>query len=213
MRSAVSLVLVASLVATELPAAAGQSDDAGWTGVRKLAPGKAVILTIKDAPAITRQLVAADDSTLTVLNADTPALTADAANVLRRAASIHPNYLDGARNGGRFVLEKDVRVEPDGVFVADRKLADLAQVVERYERSDVREIATPMTESNPVACAVAGYFGGGIIGGFPGIYIGAAVGRDTGPALVGMFIGWFVGAAYVYGKCRHHPEKVIYSAP
>ena len=41
--------------------------------------------------------------------------------------------------------------------------------------------------------------------------IGGAVGRDSGPALVGMMVGWSVGAVYMYRKCRHKPEKVIYS--
>ena len=110
-------------------------------------------------------------------------------------------------------MEKNVRMGPDGVFVADRKVADLVQVVERYGRSDITEIRTAIVESNPVGCAFAGFYGGGIIGGLPGAVIGGAVGRDTGPALLGMMVGWFVGAVYVYGKCRHKPEKAIYYAP
>jgi outer membrane lipoprotein SlyB len=111
------------------------------------------------------------------------------------------------------MLEKNVRVGPDGVFVADRKVADLEQVVENIVRADVAEIKTARIESNPVGCAFAGYLGGGLIGGLPGILVGHAVGRDTGPALVGMIVGWSVGSVYVYRKCRHKPERVIYRAP
>ena len=111
------------------------------------------------------------------------------------------------------MLEKNVRMGPDGVFVADRKVADLAQVVERYGQHDITEVKTATVESNPVGCAFAGYYGGGFIGGIPGAVIGGAVGRDTGPTLLGMVVGWSIGAVYVYRKCRHKPEKVIYSAP
>jgi outer membrane lipoprotein SlyB len=97
--------------------------------------------------------------------------------------------------------------------VAEGKFADLAQVVEQYGRLDITEIKTAAIESNPVGCAFAGYYGGGLVGGLPGAVIGGAVGRDTGPTLLGMVVGWSMGAVYVYRKCRHKPEKVIYSAP
>jgi hypothetical protein len=80
--------------------------------------------------------------------------------------------------------------------VADRKVADLAQVVQQYGRHDITEIKTASIESNPVGCAFAGYYGGGIVGGLPGAVIGGAVGRDTGPALLGMVVGWSMGAVY-----------------
>jgi hypothetical protein len=223
MRSAVSLALITSLIGSAVPVAARHSPfataqqdepvDSEWSRVRKLAPGTELIVIVKGAQLANRYFVAGDESDLTVLNVDDPALTSAARDVLRDLASTHPEYFLAAQKGGRFEFEKNVRMGPDGVFVADRRVADLAQVVERYGRSDITEIRTAKVESNPVGCAFAGFYGGGLVGGLPGAVIGGAVGRDTGPALVGMMVGWFVGAVYVYGKCRHKPEKAIYSAP
>jgi hypothetical protein len=148
-----------------------------------------------------------------VLNVDDPALPAAARDVLRDIASTHPEYFPAAEKGGRFVLARNVRVGPDGVFVADRKVADLVQVVERYGRADITEILTARIESNPVGCAFAGYFLGGIVGGLPGGLIGGAVIGDTGGVLQGMMAGWAIGGVLMYRKCRHRPEKVLYRAP
>jgi hypothetical protein len=86
-----------------------------------------------------------------------------------------------------------------------------ARVVKRFERAAIVEVKTPYSTSNPVGCAFAGYFGGGFIGAFPGLLVGGAIGRDTGPALVGMMAGWSIGGVHVYRRCRTHPERVIYS--
>jgi len=144
------------------------------------------------------------------LNTGVPALPTAARNVLRSLASTHPEYFLAAQKGGEFELEKNVRLGPDGVFIADRKAAGLAQVVEQYGRQDIAEIRTAAVESNAAGCAFAGYLGGGIIGGVPGAIVGGAVGRDSGPALAGMMVGWSMGAVHLYRKCRHQPEKVIY---
>ena len=212
----ISIGSAVPVAARHSPFATVQQDepvDSEWSRVRKLAPGTELIVIVKGAQRPNRYFVAGDESDLTLLNVDDPALPDVARDVLRDLASAHPEYFLAAQKGGRFVLEKNVRMGPDGVFVADRKVADLVQVVERYGRSDITEIRTATVESNPVGCAFAGFYGGGIVGGLPGAVIGGAVGRDTGPALLGMMVGWFVGAVYVYGKCRHKPEKAIYSAP
>ena len=234
MRSAVSLALVTSLIGSALPAAAQQntpmadpiarsvtreaarfatvqeSIDPDWSAVRKLAPGTELIVIVKGSQPANRYFVAGDESDLTVLNVGDPALPTATRDVLRNLASTHPEYFPAAQKGGEFALEKTVRMGPRGVFVAGRKVADLAQVVEQYGRHDLTEIATAKIESNPVGCALAGYYGGGVVGGLPGAVIGGAAGRDTGPALLGMMAGWSMGAVYVYRKCRHKPERVIY---
>jgi hypothetical protein len=236
-RSVVSLALVTSLIAPALPVVADQNtpmngpiarsvtgevarlvtteqrapDDSEWSRVRRLAPGTELIVMVKNSQPASRYFVGGDESGLTMLNTDTPALPTTARNVLRSLASTHPEYFLAAQKGGQFQLEKNIRLGPDGVFIADRKVADLAQVVEQYGRQDITEIRTAEAESNPAGCALAGYFGGGVVGGVPGAIIGGAVGRDSGPALVGMMVGWSMGAVYMYRRCRHKPEKVIYS--
>jgi hypothetical protein len=239
MRSAISLALVVSLTGSAVPAAAQQNTptadpiarsitqhatrfatvqqsnpgDSAWSRVRKLTPGTELVVTVQGSQPANRYFVAGDELDLTLLNANVPTLPTAAVNVLRDVAAAHPEYLLSAQRGGHVAFEKDVRLGPDGVFVADRKVAELAQVVERYRRHDITDIKTASTESNPVGCAVAGYYGGGIVGGIPGAVIGGAVGRDTGAALLGMVVGWSTGAVKVYRKCRHKPEKTIYSAP
>src|SRR5262249_45407382 len=135
-----------------------------------------------------------------------------AREMIRDVASRHPGYFTAAQRGATFLLDEGVRLTPDGVFIADRKVVDLAQLVERYQRSRVAEIKTAPTTSNPVGCALAGYYGGALIGGLPGALIGGAAGRDTGPALVGMTVGWSIASVHVYRTCRHKPERDVYRA-
>jgi hypothetical protein len=211
MRSAVSLALIACLTTAVPTGAQEQRED--WSRLLKLAPGTGIIVTVKGSEPLHRYFVAGDDSSLTVLNVDAPALPRAARAVLRDVASTHSQYFSAAQQGGQFLLQKNVRLGPEGVFVADLKVADLSEVVEQYPRDAVAEIETAKIDSNPVGCALAGYYGGGIVGGLPGAFVGGAVGRDTGPALAGMMVGWSIGALYVYRKCRHKPEKVVYQAP
>jgi hypothetical protein len=84
--------------------------------------------------------VAGDDSGLTVLNVADPMLPATAREVLREVALHHADYFASAQQGGQFVLQKHVRIGPDGVFVADQKVAELGQVVNKIARNDVAEI-------------------------------------------------------------------------
>lgn len=211
-REAVRLAAAAEPAGGEAVQQSGKPVESNWSRVRKLAPGTEILVTVKGSLPVQRYFVAGDESNLTLLNVADPALSATARDVLRDVASNHPNYFPGARQGGTFVLEKNVRVAPDGVFVADRKVTELSQVVEQIERQDIAEITTAAIERNVAGCAVAGYYGGAIVGGLPGAVLSGAVGRDTGPALLGMMVGWSVGAAYVYLKCRHKPEAVIYRA-
>ncbi len=193
-----------------------QPVDAAWSRVLKVAPGTELIVTVGGSELSPRYFVAGDESYLTVLNVSLPDLPSAPKAVLREVASTHPGYFPAAQRGDRFLLEKSVRMGPDGVFVADRKVADLAQVIEAYGRQDIAEIETVRNGSNPVACAVAGYYQGALVGALPGILIGAAAGKaagsDTRAALLGMTVGWSIGGVAMYGRCTHRLEKSIYPA-
>jgi hypothetical protein len=111
-----------------------------------------------------------------------------------------------------------VRVAPDGVFLADRKVADLSQLVDHIGRPEVAEIKPARIGSNAWGCFLTGYFLGGFAGGFAGGYVGSAVSRDKdGGFLRGMVLGMPVGATLMYLKCRRSrwflPAEVIYRAP
>jgi hypothetical protein len=170
-------------------------------------------VTVKGSEPGNRHVVTVDDSNLTVLNVTDPALPAAATSVLRVVAAHRPAVLAAAQRGETFLLEKNVRVAREGVFVSDRKVAELTQVVERIGQHDVAEIRIAKRDANAFGCTAAAYVGGAVLGGLPGALVGGAVNRDTGGALVGMMVGWPVGATVVYRKCRHKPEQLIYHAP
>ena len=114
-----------------------------WSRVRKLAPGTEVVVTVRGSKPGKRSLVLADESDLTVLNLTVPTLPRAATRLLQNIASSHdPDVFVGTATSGRFV-DQDVRVAPDGVFVAGRKVADLGQVVEHIARNNVAEIRKP----------------------------------------------------------------------
>ena len=237
MKSALSLMLIACLAGSAAPVAAQQpfppltagpitrsiareaarvaaappteAADTDWSRVRKLPPGTAIIVGLEDASRANRYFVAADETDLTVLNV-TVDLPSAARNVLRDVASRHADYFRAAQRGDTFHLDQRVSLGPDGVFVADQKVAELAQVVEEYGRLDIAGITIAGTTSNPVGCALAAYYGGAVVGALPGALIGGAAGRDTGPALLGMMVGWSIGSVHVYRKCRHKPEIDLY---
>jgi hypothetical protein len=187
----------------------GEAADDDWRLVRKLEPGTEVIVAVQGSTPGQRYFVAADDRGLTLINVDDPSLPRAVTEVLRDVASDHPGYFQAAQRGETLVLGKTVRVARDGVFLADRRVADLGQVVERLARGDVVFIASAAVERNAAGCAFAGYFGGALIGGGPGMLAGGLAGGEGG-VLPGMMAGWSIGAVHVYRKCRHKPEEVIY---
>ena len=54
---------------------------------------------------------------------------------MRDMATSHPEYFAAVHT--RVFGDRDLRVGPSGVFLADHKVADLEQVVERISRTDV----------------------------------------------------------------------------
>ena len=131
-------------------------------------------------------------------------------------ASTHPEYFLAAQKGGRFVLEKNVRMGPDGVFVADRKVADLQDVVETGARKDVAEIKTRQKGRGVWGHLgpLGGYFVGAMAGGTVArLACQAAAGRDrcdTGAFLTGMLVGGIAGAANGFRTANRKTEDVIY---
>jgi hypothetical protein len=195
------------------------SADVEWSRVRKLAPGTEIIVTVEGSQPGGRYVVRADESDLTVLNVADPPLPAPAKDVLRGVASNHPEYFSAAQQGETFVLEKSVHLRLDGVFVGDRKVADLGQVVENVARNDVAEIKTRQKGRGVWGHLglLGGYFVGAMSGGVvAGFACQAAVGRDrcdTGAFLTGMLVGGIAGGVYGSRAANRETEDVIYRAP
>ena len=98
-----------------------------------------MVVTVKGSQPDKRYFVWAEESDLRVLNLTDPTLPPAAMRVLPDTTSNHLEDL--TPQTGAFV-DKEVRVGLDGVFVADRKVADLGQIVERIVRTDVAEIGS-----------------------------------------------------------------------
>lgn len=147
------------LAATATPASVQKGGaHADWSRVTKLEPGTAVLVTVGDERPRARHIVLSDDTGLTLIN--TAPLTAGARRDLLYVARNQPaHFAPGETN---FVY-KSVRVTPDGVFVADQKIAERDRVVERVRRSDVRLVQTER-------------FRGSRLAGLGGTVAGAAVG-------------------------------------
>lgn len=204
----------------------GNPAESNWSRVRTVAPGTDIILTVKGAPpGVQRTFVAEGDSDLTVLNVADPGLPAAARDVLRGVALRDPGDLPAAQQGRQITLRKDVRIGPDGVFVSDRKVADLGQVVETIARDDVVEITTRQKgrgfwgHVGPVGGAYVATLPGAMAGGFGAILACKAAGtrEDRCPfltsALVGEIVGAIAGGAYGSHAANRVTEVLIYRAP
>jgi hypothetical protein len=196
----------------------GGSVDVEWSRVRRLEPVREITVTLRSSQAVERYFVSADDSGLTVLNLTDPALPAEAGRALREMASQHREYLEGAAKGGTFLLD-NLRLASDGVFVADRKVADLQHVVETNARKEVAEIRIRQKgrgvwgHLGPLGGYFVGAMSGGAVAGFT---CQATLGRDrcdSGAFLIGALMGGIAGGVYGFLAANRETEDVIYRAP
>lgn len=149
----------------------GEQASPGWSKVHRLKPGTEIIVTVATGPR-TRHVVLSDGSGLTVLNLEDPGLTQDARRELLAVASDHPERLSHDRTN---FVGTHLRIGPDGVFVADQRVADPGQIVERIARDDVRSIVRPVRRRGSKWGAV----GGVVVGAWLGF--GIAVVQATTP--------------------------------
>ena len=121
--------------------------------------------------------MAADQSGLIVLNLTDPTLQGTSTRVLRDMAANHPEYFAAVQRAGTF-RQDNVRIGRDGLFVADRKIADLDRVVETIARNDVSEIRGPVVARGSVV--------GTVLGGWLGFAVGVVPGLGGAPEGVGV---------------------------
>jgi hypothetical protein len=93
---------------------------------KKIDPGARVSVTLAGSAPIMRYFVLVDSVALVVLNLDTPGLPK---RQLLNMAIDNPAWM--AATYRTTYKDNNIRVGPDGVFVKDNKVAELAQVVER----------------------------------------------------------------------------------
>src|SRR5258706_11660551 len=87
---------------------------------------------------------------------------------LRDIASHHPEYFAAMQKSGTFGQD-NMRVGPDGVFVANRTVAELGQVVETIARNDIREIRGPVVARGSVPGVIPGGWLGFAVGVVPAL--------------------------------------------
>jgi hypothetical protein len=111
----------------------------GWAKVRELDSGTEIVVTGAEA-TLRRWHVLTDDGGMTVLNLQHSVLTTEAQRELLALAAQGPErFIRSPLN----VTGRHVRIGPDGVFVAGRRILDPGQVIEWIAREDVARIVRP----------------------------------------------------------------------
>lgn len=221
MRAALSVVVIICLIVPSIAgcattrgpqqirvAAGGVTPiESNWSRVGELLPATQIALRIKGSQSHSYYLVFTDASGITVLDLTNQTLPAPASRVLRDMASHHPESFSAlSRNGA--LVQDNVRVERDGVFVAGRRVADLEEVVQTFARSDVAEIRGPVVAHGSVVGAM---FGGSLalgVGVVPAL--GGASDAVAWLALIGsVALGGYLG----FHGASHATEGIVYRAP
>jgi hypothetical protein len=213
-RLQISLALILALAAP----AAGQdrSADENWRRVSRLDAGEPILVTTRDVRSADRLFVSADGAGVTTLNLTDPSVPDEAARELRHVAEQHPEYLDGARAGRGFKWN-NVRVLSDGVFVGDRKVAELQQVLETPSRSEVAEVAR--LRRGRGFWGHAGLLGGYFVGAMGAVVVmgfACQAIRCENPdsaGMVALLTGGIAGGAYGAYAARRETEEVVYRKP
>lgn len=175
-----------------------------WSRVGELKPGAQITVAASITPLRTRIFVSADDTAVTVLSLEDPSLPPGAIHALRDLATRHPEYFAAMRAASSF--EQDgVRLGRDGLFVAGRRIAAFAEVVETLPRETVREIRGPVVARGSVP--------GTIIGGWLGFSAGvvpALGGANAGVARVVLASAISLGGWLGHRWSNHTEEGVVY---
>jgi hypothetical protein len=247
MKSALSITLITCLVGLSLPvtaqqqtatagplaraatraaarfstAAQSQPGDSEWLGVRELEPGTEITVTVKGSQPGQRYFIAGDQSYLTVLNVADSGLPPSAMQVLVDTAVDHPLYFLLAKQGKTFPLDENVRLALDGIFIGDRKVAELDQIVVQMERDNVAEISRWQRRVGRAIGwgAVIGAGAGALTGLVTGSRVCGRRNCDNFPPIAfGLIFGIFgggigTGIGAVTGAIKGKTRDVIYRRP
>src|SRR5262245_764238 len=178
-----------------------------WSRVDELPPGVQIEVATTSAPLRARIFVSANASEVTVLNLEDRSLPPTALDALRDMATRHPEYFVAMQGASSF--EQDgVRLGRDGLFIADRRIAAFAQVVETLPRETVGEIRGPVVARGSILGTVLGAWLGFSVGVLPGLG-----GADAGVARA-LLAGSVTLGGWLGHRWSHHTiEGVVYRAP
>jgi hypothetical protein len=144
MRFAVVLALIASLAMPSASFAAQErsgtpqrgSASPSWSTIRSWDLGAEVTVSTSRSESNRRYLIGVDDAAIALLDISGPRLPAGAAKLLRRQAKEHPEYFLEP-DGKTIALDDHMSFNTSGLFVADQKVAEFGQIVERIPRAEV----------------------------------------------------------------------------
>jgi hypothetical protein len=182
-------------------------DASSWSRVRELAAAAAITVQARSVPPGQRLFVLADESVVVTLNLTDAALPAVATRTLREMAARDPERLAALGNAGTLV-QNDVRIGRDGLFVSGRQVASLDQILIRTPRNEVTEIRGPVVARGSVL--------GTVVGGWLGFSIGAVPalgGAEEGVALLALVGSTVFGGYLGHRWSSHLTEGVVYRAP
>jgi hypothetical protein len=142
MKIAICLVLIVALAgpgeARQVSLAQqGEQVLRSWSDMQRVIAGSEVLITARgvDGP---RLFLSADESAILVLNLSIVRLSRKAERELRDLALTYGADLI-RREHGEFV-NGDISIAKDGLFVMNRKVADVSEVIQRIDRADVTEL-------------------------------------------------------------------------
>jgi hypothetical protein len=135
----------------------------GWSRVVDLTPGIEIVVTVDGSGPQHCYFLVADESSLIVLNLLGPALPPAATRALLEIAASHPRGLSNAQQGATFI-EAKLRIEQHGIFWADRKIAEVGEIVRKIDHRDVAVIQGPLTKRGSVPGAIIGAGAGFAVG-------------------------------------------------
>jgi len=230
MRAAVSFLLIVLLlsVAAFSPVPAGprsgtistREPSGSWSDVQRVAAGTELIVIVRGSPAVHRLFLSVDAAALFVLDLTPLALSRETERRVRDIVTAHVTELIGGAQA-EFV-NADLRVGPEAVFIVNRKLAELPQVIQRIDRADVLELrlaASRRPSSVLKATATGAAIGAGLGLGFDAIVLrcraACAESWTSVLVLLGAGVGAAVGASIATARIGRpdHEARVIYSVP
>ena len=157
MKSALSLTLAASLLASSLPAQAqpryfyppASPPPSDWSRVRAIAPGSKVSVSAVGLGGQDHQyFVSASDKTLTLLMLADVDLPRSARRLVIKMAATHPDLFMGPTKWVEF-SEGSARITPDGVFVRSHRIADLSDLTKTIDAKEVAEVTRQVKAERP----------------------------------------------------------------
>ena len=217
-RSIASAIAAVPLDAPVAPLAGDQDRDeaSGWLRVEALQPGTEVRLTVTGMPAVKAQLLVARHDAVFVLRPGGPNLSGRVSRALSGVGSQWPAVFSG---GAAYALADGVRVADGGIFDGSRRVADLAQVVQRTPREDVSEIRVAGHRKGNKRLAAVGAGAGFLVGAYIGLsmadnYCGSSCSDEkvlVGLSVIGLpialgLLGYYVDSHTIGGMLyRAHP--------